>query len=165
MTSRDIYVNIYTDKLFMEGFLQMKINDKTKSILIVLGVFVVLILYTYGVRYSTKKNILSEQAIILDDTYKKAYDCGYDAGYEDGKKTITAVLKSTETAKEATSDTSANENSSNLPTEISEDTVYITKSGSKYHKETCHTLRGNGTPINLEDAKNKGKDACKICFK
>ena len=91
----------------------MKINDKTKSILIVLGVFVVLILYTYGVRYSTKKNILSEQAIILDDTYKKAYDCGYDAGYEDGKKTITAVLKSTETAKEATSDTSANENSSN----------------------------------------------------
>ena len=44
-------------------------------------------------------------------------------------------------------------------------TVYVGKSGSKYHSATCHTLKGKGTAISLEEAVSQGKEACKICCK
>lgn len=143
----------------------MKINDKTKSIIIIICVFMVLALYTFGVQYSVKKRILKEQSTILDDTYKKGYDSGYNAGYEDSKKTIEAVYKSTGIQNtDNTEETTTSYDSENSP-QVTEDTVYVTKSGKKYHKESCHTLKGNGTPISLEEAESKGKTACKICFK
>lgn len=42
-------------------------------------------------------------------------------------------------------------------------TVYVGKSGNKYHKKSCHTLKGGGIPISLEDAIVQGREACKIC--
>ena len=42
-------------------------------------------------------------------------------------------------------------------------TVYIGKTGSKYHRQTCRTLKGNGSAISLSDAKSQGRTACKIC--
>jgi micrococcal nuclease len=43
-------------------------------------------------------------------------------------------------------------------------TVYITNSGKKYHKQGCSFLKGQGKPISIEEAKQKGFEACKICF-
>lgn len=45
----------------------------------------------------------------------------------------------------------------------SSDIVYIGKSGSKYHKQNCSTLKNSGTPIALEAAISQGKTACKKC--
>lgn len=42
-------------------------------------------------------------------------------------------------------------------------TVYIGKTGSKYHRQGCRTLKGNGSPISLNEAKAQGREACKIC--
>lgn len=42
-------------------------------------------------------------------------------------------------------------------------TVYIGKTGSKYHRQNCRTLKGNGSAISLSDAKSQGRTACKIC--
>lgn len=44
-------------------------------------------------------------------------------------------------------------------------TVYITKTGTKYHYDWCSTLKNskNLTPISASDAYNSGYDACKIC--
>lgn len=42
-------------------------------------------------------------------------------------------------------------------------TVYIGETGDKYHRESCSTLKGNGTPISLEDAIAQGRTACKVC--
>ena len=39
-------------------------------------------------------------------------------------------------------------------------TVYIGKTGSKYHRQTCRTLKGNGSAISLSDAKSQGRTAC-----
>ena len=43
------------------------------------------------------------------------------------------------------------------------DTVYIGKTGTKYHRQGCRTLKGNGSPISLSEAKAQGREACKIC--
>lgn len=41
--------------------------------------------------------------------------------------------------------------------------VYRGKTGTKYHLQSCRTLRGKGIPIKLSEAKRDGREACKIC--
>ena len=51
----------------------------------------------------------------------------------------------------------------NLQEEKSEETVYKGKTGNKYHKIDCGTLKGKGTPISHDEAIKEGREACKIC--
>ena len=44
-----------------------------------------------------------------------------------------------------------------------EKTVYITKTGKKYHKSNCKSLIREKTEIQLSKAKSKGYLPCKIC--
>lgn len=47
--------------------------------------------------------------------------------------------------------------------EIISQTVYITKTGKKYHSVDCSSLRRSSIPIELKDAINRGYDACSKC--
>ena len=42
-------------------------------------------------------------------------------------------------------------------------TVYITKTGKKYHIESCRYLRSSSIPISLSEALNRYYDACSVC--
>lgn len=42
-------------------------------------------------------------------------------------------------------------------------TVYITKSGEKYHADGCRYLSKSKIPIKLSEAKNKGYTPCSVC--
>lgn len=42
-------------------------------------------------------------------------------------------------------------------------TVWVGKTGTKYHKENCRTLRGMKREITLEEALLQGREACKVC--
>jgi hypothetical protein len=42
-------------------------------------------------------------------------------------------------------------------------TVYVTKTGTKYHRESCHYLKYSKYAISLADAKKKSYEACKVC--
>lgn len=42
-------------------------------------------------------------------------------------------------------------------------TVYITNTGAKYHKEGCRYLSKSKVAINLSDAISQGYGACKVC--
>lgn len=42
-------------------------------------------------------------------------------------------------------------------------TVYITKTGAKYHSGACRCLSKSKIPISLKDAKRRGYDPCGIC--
>ena len=41
--------------------------------------------------------------------------------------------------------------------------VYISKTGSKYHRQSCSSLSGSGIEITLSDAKSRGLTPCSIC--
>lgn len=43
------------------------------------------------------------------------------------------------------------------------DTVYITKTGAKYHNSGCRHLSKSQIPISLSDAQSSGYSACKTC--
>lgn len=42
-------------------------------------------------------------------------------------------------------------------------TVYITKTGEKYHLSSCHYLSHSKIPMELSDALSEGYTACKVC--
>ena len=42
-------------------------------------------------------------------------------------------------------------------------TVYVTKTGEKYHRETCRSLRKSRIEITVAEAKRRGFTACKVC--
>ena len=44
-----------------------------------------------------------------------------------------------------------------------EQTVYVTKTGKKYHLATCRFLSKSKIPMSLKDAKANGFTACSIC--
>ena len=44
-----------------------------------------------------------------------------------------------------------------------EDVVYITKTGSKYHKEDCSFLKKSKIPVSLEQVLGEGKTPCSRC--
>jgi hypothetical protein len=48
-------------------------------------------------------------------------------------------------------------------TQTQEQTVYITKTGRKYHTATCRSLSKSKIPIGLKKAKAQGYTACSIC--
>lgn len=59
----------------------------------------------------------------------------------------------------------SNSISNNYEVDESEsDTVYRGKTGTKYHKKNCSSLKGKGIPISKEDAIEQGREPCKICY-
>lgn len=42
-------------------------------------------------------------------------------------------------------------------------TVYVTRTGSKYHRDGCSYLRRSSTPISKSDAITSGYGACSRC--
>lgn len=44
-----------------------------------------------------------------------------------------------------------------------EQTVYITNTGKKYHRDGCRFLSKSKIPIKRKDAEAKGYEPCKVC--
>ncbi|MDF2523330.1 MAG: hypothetical protein K0R31_971, partial [Clostridiales bacterium] len=47
---------------------------------------------------------------------------------------------------------------------LKESTVYITRTGSRYHKDGCIHLKRSKIPMKLSEAQKKGMSACKMCY-
>jgi methylphosphotriester-DNA--protein-cysteine methyltransferase len=47
--------------------------------------------------------------------------------------------------------------------ELDELIVYITNTGTKYHRETCNSLRRSKIPVTMEQAIERGYEACRVC--
>ncbi len=41
--------------------------------------------------------------------------------------------------------------------------VYVTKTGEKYHRSTCHYLKNSKKEVTLDVAKERGFMACSVC--
>jgi hypothetical protein len=42
-------------------------------------------------------------------------------------------------------------------------TVYVTRTGEKYHRASCQHLRRSSIPMSLSEAKRAGYTPCKVC--
>lgn len=46
---------------------------------------------------------------------------------------------------------------------VKEQVVYVTKTGKKYHKSSCHYLKKSKIKTTKSKAKESGYTACKVC--
>ena len=64
-------------------------------------------------------------------------------------------LQKTSSASSSTSTSSLN-NSSQM--------VWVGNTGTKYHKQNCSTLKGQGHQITLQQAQAEGREPCNVCY-
>jgi hypothetical protein len=50
-----------------------------------------------------------------------------------------------------------------ITSNVASQSVYTTKTGKKYHKESCHYLKSSKRELTLARAVELGYDACSIC--
>ena len=111
-----------------------------------------------------------------DEGYQAGYETGYsegfqeghDKGFEEASKLIpTPTPTPTPTPAptvEPTAEVAENsEVSEGIASEETGTTVYRGKTGNKYHRQDCRTLKGGGIALTLEEAQSQGREACKIC--
>ena len=107
-----------------------------------------------------------------DEGYQAGYETGYsegfqeghDKGFEEASKLIPTPTPTPAPTVEPTAEVADNsEVSEGIASEETGTTVYRGKTGNKYHRQDCRTLKGGGIALTLEEAQSQGREACKIC--
>lgn len=109
--------------------------------------------------------VINSELLVLS---RKAYDnlVAAQTALEESEKLMEEAQRKTEEAKEKAASGSSGTSSENSSSDTSSEdgsTVYIGKTGTKYHKKSCTTLNGNGIPISLDEALAEGRTPCKRC--
>lgn len=104
----------------------------------------------------------------LEDGKSQGYDQGYDAGLADGKKAAAAAAATSSVSGSnvsgSTSSGNSGEKSVSAPAaQETSETVYITETGSKYHRAGCSYLKKSCISISLSNAKAQGYTPCSRC--
>ena len=104
-----------------------------------------------------------------DNGRKAGYDegksDGYTSGYAEGKKDgYASGYAEGKASVKSTSSSSSSSRSTSNSTQTTSQTVYVTATGSKYHRSGCSYLRQSCYSISLNDAKAQGYTACSRCW-
>ena len=141
-----------------------------RKILIWLLIFFAAALYTYDFNMSEMMSAFGitsrydagyEAGYLagLEDGTESGYNKGYKAGFKDGENRAKDYYAARELAKELWPNASKASSSSSS----SATWVYVTDTGSKYHKSGCSYLKSSNK-IELSEALSLGYDACSRCY-
>ena len=107
---------------------------------------------------------------VAGDTYTQGYDEGYAQGYAKKEKDDQAARDRYLTSLQAalpvvtpTVDTTVPDRSMPTADDTTQQVVYVTKSGTKYHLGTCSHLSKSKIEKSLSDAKAQNYEPCKTC--
>lgn len=95
----------------------------------------------------------------MTDGKTNGYSIGFNDGYAKGK----AEAKATGQSSDSTSKNYTPKQPS-YSSQTNSQTVYVTNTGSKYHRYGCQYLRQSCISISLSDAKAQGYTACSRCW-
>lgn len=120
----------------------------------------------YSVGFDESSGISYDEG--YDDGYKNGYDDGHDDGYEKGyAETISSSTynySSSGTSSSTSGDIEVSGSGSYIPPSTTQSvTVYVTDTGSKYHRAGCSYLKKSSNPISLSSAKAAGYTPCSRC--
>ena len=87
-----------------------------------------------------------KQSIRTDLDYGRGYDSGYSTGYADGQRSVNGGISYEDEAEDRNSYI-----------------VYVTNTGTKYHRANCSYLRSSKIAKSIEDAIAEGYTACSRC--
>ena len=124
-------------------------------------------------RYGHPTQEVLERLAALDATVYRTDTHGTVIVYSDGEtlevETSTNGSPPSETPvpsvveEEAETPGLAPPDASSAPSRADEPVVYVTPHGTKFHRATCRTIRGESREISRQEAENQGYDACAVC--
>lgn len=78
-------------------------------------------------------------------------------------KTSTSTNSSKQTNSKTSASSSSSTSSVSKANDETSETVWVGKTGTKYHRQSCRTLKGKGHKITLKEALAEGREPCKVC--
>lgn len=136
----------------------MKIKHNAARLIVlfvaVFGMICLPLLYTGGY----EKGYDQGRADAMDKWYDIGYSAGYDAGFAEGASFYSNVRSESGIA----SDNYSSESSDSAVQSIK--WVYVTNTGTKYHRADCSYLRDSSRRISYHDAINSGYEPCSRCY-
>lgn len=93
----------------------------------------------------------------------EGYSEGYDSGYADGLEYGKAHAEPSASQSEEEPSSSDQTSSTSSQSEQQTITVYITDTGSKYHRSGCRYLWNSSNAVTLSNAKSWGYSPCSVC--
>ena len=121
--------------------------NRSIFIAVAISVLVGLLVVSHSIGYD------KGYAVGYDHGSNIGYDAGYNSGYEKGRRSVSAVSKSSTPQITVPAITTPKQ------TQI----VYVTDTGSKYHRYGCRYLKDSCIPMSLSDAKANGYTPCSVC--
>ena len=109
----------------------------------------------------TSKNTQKETSTIVTNTNKTTSQ-NTKSQTQTNKSTSSSTSSNSSSNKSSTTKNKSNKSTSNSSIDQNS-TVYITKSGSKYHRNGCSSLRKSKISITKKEAIARGYGACKRC--
>lgn len=78
-------------------------------------------------------------------------------------KNTSSTTKKKTPSKTTTNSSNASKSSTNNVVTNHSQNVWVGKTGTKYHRQNCRTLRGKGHTITYKQAIAEGREPCKVC--
>ena len=99
-----------------------------------------------------------------DDGYTIGYNKGRDDGYDTGKRAGYKIGIADSDAYKTGYDAGYNDGVKEMSNSTNDVTVYVTNTGSKYHKSWCSYLNQSEIAMPLSDAQAYGYTPCSRCY-
>lgn len=135
-------------------------NIPTRIIITIFFILCMLIGFSSTNNSNINSEIVSTETTIFESTEETtAITTIFESTTEN---TTSNVAVTTEKSGEIiTTNISTSNNENNITS--SDNIVYIGTTGTKYHKQSCSTLKVKGKPITLDEALSQGREPCKRC--
>ena len=82
---------------------------------------------------------------------------------EEAQKTSATNTSKSQTASISSSSSSKARSTSSNSSASNSQMVWVGNTGTKYHVQSCRTLKGKGHQITMQQALAEGRQACKVC--
>lgn len=117
-------------------------------------------LNTQIINLNTELESTKKQVSVLQETNKNLEQELESRINETENSKIDTEQTSSENSEKSTQSTTSSEISND---DENSQMVWVGDSGTKYHNESCRTLKGNKHQITLQQALAEGREPCKVC--
>ncbi|MBR5240249.1 MAG: hypothetical protein IKW04_06730 [Clostridia bacterium] len=132
---------------------------------LVVNIHCVLLLFRYRQIYQATPVFVSESGtIVSSDSTVLVPATDEDAAALESNGMVDAIETESQGDTEAlTSEETMAETETEMPESMVGSTVYVTKSGTKFHRDGCSSLSKSKIPISYDDAISRGFEPCGRC--
>ncbi len=155
------------NKLKSKEKISEKITKKSINMVVVIGTQIIEKVtekIPYGTKYINDSSLEQGKEEVrqqgVEGEKEKTFKVGYKAGQEVSRELVSDIITIEPVSKLIAKGT---KKPASAPQPGTEQMVYLSSSGERYHREGCITSKENRTLVTLSEAKARGATPCSVC--